>query len=73
MTDRMTKADKTDRLQATDKGLKEKRVNPDVLDSVNELQWQQKMKTDILLTIPSQTGTHKIQQRIPLTMNNPVM
>ena len=73
MADKKIEADKTDRLLEIDKGLKEKRVNPDVLDSVKELQWQLKMRTDILQTILSQTGTHKIQQKIPLTMNNPVM
>ena len=73
MADKTREADKTDLLQETDNGLKEKRVNPDVRDSAKELRWQLKMRTDILQTILTQTGTQKIRQKIHLTMKNHVI
>ena len=50
MADKTIEADKTDRLLEIDKGLKEKRVDPDVLASVKELLWQLKMRKVIPLT-----------------------
>ena len=72
MADKMIEVDRTDHPQETDNGLREKRVNPDVLDSARELQWQLKMRKDILLTILPQTGIQRIQQKIHLTKKNHV-